>query len=376
MALRRQAGEGSLYQRSSDGRWIATVTLPSREGKRDRRVFTATTMAAAQAKRQRFLDRRRDGFTMPKGRQPWVSEWVSHWFHNACKRDVEGTTWQGYRSKVEMWIVPFFERVALPELNEEDIEEWHRWLEGRTSPHTGRALSPSTIAQTHRILSTCIKAAVARGRIPRNPLTNVSPPRAGRPRPEPPSRTEVEAILARCATWPDGARWVLALKTGLRQGEALALRWPAVQLAGDDPHIEIRQSAARVGGELVYKQPKSQRGRRTIPLSPDAVAALQAHKDKQTVADIGGLVFTDRKGRPRTPWADLDDWRALLADLKLSPYGTHDCRHAVATMLLEEGVDPRVVQDVMGWSVLAMTEIYQHVRPALMRRAMDVLDSR
>lgn len=73
------------------------------------------------------------------------------------------------------------------------------------------------------------------------------------------------------------------------------------------------------------------------------------------------------------PWADLDDWRALMADLKLPEYGTHDCRRVVATMLLEGGTDPRVVQDWMGWSQLAMTEIYQQVRPVLMARAADVL---
>lgn len=375
MARRRQHGEGSVYQRSSDGRWIATVSLGWKDGKRERRVFTSVSMADAVAKRQRFLDRRRDGFTMPKGRQPYVSEWVLHWFHNACKREVDGTTWQGYRSKVELWIVPFFERIVLPELEEEDIEDWHRWLEGRTSKHTGRRLSPSTIGQTHRILSTCIKAAVVRKRIARNPLSNVTPPQARRPARSLPSRAEVEAILARCETWPTGARWVVALKTGLRQGEALALRWSAVRL-GAEPCIEIRESAARVGRQLVYKEPKSEKSKRTIPLTPDAAAALTRHRQEQSVVAIGGLVFTGSDGKPQAPWTDLKDWRALLADLGLPvTYGTHDCRRVVATMLLEEGRDVRVVQEILGHASPAFTQsVYQQVRPVLMRDALDVLD--
>src|SRR6185437_16890575 len=65
----------------------------------------------AMAKRERFRDRRRDGFTMPKGRQPYVSEWMLHWLHNIARREVEATTWdRSYRQKVTGLIVPYFER--------------------------------------------------------------------------------------------------------------------------------------------------------------------------------------------------------------------------------------------------------------------------
>src|SRR5262245_25475435 len=117
---RRLHGEGSVYQRK-DGRWVAVEDLGMRGGRRDRRYFYGATPDDAMKGRQRFRDRRRDGFTMPKGRQPYVSEWVLHWFHNTSARKVEGTTWQGYRSKVELWITPFFDRVVLPELTEEDV---------------------------------------------------------------------------------------------------------------------------------------------------------------------------------------------------------------------------------------------------------------
>lgn len=376
MSGRRQQGEGSLYQRSRDKRWVAVADLGQHAGKRDRREFTGTTPKEAIDKRDRFMDRRRDGFTMPKGRPAYVSEWMLHWLHNIAKRKVEATTWHGsYRQKVTELICPFFDRVVLAELNEEDIEDWHRHLESVISKRTGRPLSASTIGQAHRIMSTAIKAAVARGKLPRNPLSNVTPPRADRPQPEPPSAAEVDLILARCETWPNGARWVVALKTGLRQGEALALRWADVRLAAPAA-ATVRTSAARVQRARIEKAPKSAKSKRTIPLSAAVVAALKTHKLAQPVASIDGLVFTDRKGAPVHPRADWQDWQNLLADLGLPHYRVHDCRHAVATMLLEQGTDPRVVQDIMGWSTLAMTEIYQHVRPALMARAMDALDAR
>jgi integrase len=375
MPGRRQHGEGSVYQRKRDGRWVAVEDLGWRNGKRDRREFTSAVLADALAKRQRFRDRRSDGFTMPKGRQPYVSEWMLHWLHNVAKRKVEETTWHNsYRQKVTELICPYFERTFLHELCEEDIEDWHRELESVTSARTGRPLSPSTIGQCHRIMSTALKLAVVRGKLPRNPCSNVTPPRAARPVPEPPSADEVKRILARCETWENGCRWIVALKTGLRQGEALALRWSDIDLAAGT--VSIRHSAARVQRERIVKEPKSAKSRRTIPLPASAASALRAHKESQSVASLGGLVFVSPRGAPVHPRADYGDWHALLDDLKIRLYRVHDCRHAVATMLLEEGTDPRVVQDIMGWSTVAMTEIYQHVRPALMARAMDVLDGR
>jgi integrase len=374
MPGRRQHAEGSLYQRSSDGRWIAVVHLGWKGSRRQRRVFTGTTPQAAVDRRAKFLDARRDGFTMPKGRQPYVSEWLLHWLHNVAKRKVAATTWHGsYRQKVTDLICPYFERVPLPELTEEDVEFWHAELEATVSKRTGQPLSASTIAQAHRIFSLAIKEAVKRKRLARNPVSNVTPPQAERPAPAPPSRAEIDRILKRCESWPNGARWVVALKTGLRQGEALALRWADVKLT-DPPSVTVRSSAARVQGERVTKAPKSAKSKRTVPLTGSAAWALMRHKQNQSVVSLDGLVFTNAKGQPWHPRADWQDWQNLLADLGLPHYRVHDCRHAVATQLLEEGTDPRVVQDIMGWSTLAMTEIYQHVSPALMTRAMDALD--
>src|SRR6185437_17056907 len=130
MPGRRQHGEGSVYQRSRDKRWVAVADLGVRGGRRDRREFTGTTPKEAMDKRDRFLDRRRDGFTMPKGRPAYVSEWMLHWLHNIARRRVEATTWEGsYRQKVTEHICPYFDRVPLHELSEEHIEDWHRELE-------------------------------------------------------------------------------------------------------------------------------------------------------------------------------------------------------------------------------------------------------
>jgi integrase len=375
---RRQHGEGSVYERGRQGgrggQWVAVADLGWRGNKRDRREFTGATPKDAMRKREAFLDRRRDGFTMPKGRQPYVSEWLLHWLWNIAKRTVEPTTWESsYRQKVTELICPYFERTPLPELSEEDIEDWHRHLEATVSKRTGRPLSASTIAQAHRIMSRALKVAVTRGKLARNPCSNVTPPQAHRAEARPPLTTEVAQILERCKTWPNGARWVVAIATGIRQGEALALEWPDVTL-GPQGYITIRQSAAQVKGERVVKPPKSASSRRVVPLAADAVAALREHRRNQ-VASLSGLVFTDGKGQPVHPRADYSDWHALLDDLGIRHYRVHDLRHAFGTYLLEQGIDVKVVQVLLGHSSAAFTQqVYQHVGEELRHEAADAMN--
>lgn len=366
MAGRRQHGEGSLYQRTSDGRWIATVNLGWQGGTRQRRVFTGPTPDAARAKRDTFLDRRRDGFTMPKGRPPTVAEWMLHWLHMIAKQKVAPTTWEGsYRSKVELHIAPYFERVPLPELDEEMLEAFHRHLEAR-------GLSAATIVQAHRIMSRALKIAVARGRIARNPCSNVTPPAIDRDEPQPPTAQEVARIVARCGTWPNGARWLLAIATGIRQGEALALEWKDVQLAAP-ASVTISKSAAQVRGVRIVKAPKSRKSRRSVAIGPATVAALKAWRDGRPVASM--LVFTNDRGQPVHPRADWADWSALLKDLNIRHYRPHDLRHGAATSLLEAGMDVRVVQEIMGHATPGFTQAaYQHVRPVLHQAAADAMD--
>lgn len=373
---RRQHGEGSVYHRKARNQWVAVADLGWKNGKRDRREFTGPDPATAIERRARFLDRKRDGFVLPRGRQPTVAEWVLHWVHHTAKTQVDPNTWyRSYRQKCEDYIAPYFERVPLAELSVEDIEDWHAALLERPKQRGGGTISPSTIETAHRIFSSCLREAVRRKRMPFNPCSIVHPPRAERDAPEPPSADEVDAVLAACASWPRGARWVLAITTGLRQGEALGLRWRDVRLA-DPASVTVRQAQARISGEWVSKAPKSAKSRRSVPLPAVAVAALKAHRERREVRDIGGLVFTRPGGEPVHSRDDWQDWQDLLASIGLPHYRVHDLRHGYATELLEAGEDPRVVQELMGWSTAAMAEIYQHVRPVMHARVVSSLDRR
>lgn len=475
MPGRRQHGEGSVYQRSRDGRWVAVADLGYRAGKRDRREFTGATSKIAMERRQKFLDRRRDGFTMPRGRPATVDEWMLHWLHNVARRKVEATTWhKDYRAKVEGLIVPFFTGTVLAELDEELIEDWHRHLESEPSARTGRPVSASTIGGAHRILSVALNVAVARKRISRNPASNVTPPQSEPPELLPPSEDDVLAILRECEDRRTGPRWLAGIATGMRQGEALGLLWPYADLA--DPAaagVDVQWELARLpwehgcpdpyecgGGRHVrecpvpcpkvraagrahacilpgdarccppacrahasscpqrsggprLKRPKSAKSRRQVPLAPYAAAGLaQWRKDQKAErlafgegyggwehdpgacprrprlgehvcpgcflpARPGLLVFTQPSGRPVDSRRDWQDWSDLLEEAGVEHKRVHDGRHGVATMLLEAGMDIRVVQEIMGHSSPDFTRrTYQHVRQVLKRTAADAIERR
>ena len=358
MPGRRQHGEGSVYRRAN-GQWVAVADLGWRGDRRDRREFTSfTSLEDALERRAQFLHARRDGFTLPRGQQPTVAEWVRHWLHNVTR--VGESSWRAYRQKTEDYIVPFFARVRLAEVTEEDVEAWHQWLRQRTS-RTGEPLSPSTVAAAHRVLSIALNAATGRRKLPHNPCRYVPPPKAERAEITPPSVDEVNAIIAACTGRPGGARWVVALTTGLRQMEVLRLTWRDVRLTAP--------------ASVTVRQGKTPKARRTVDLPGSAVAALKAHRAQAMRNVATDLVFTGPDGQAVEPTADWRAWRELLGELGLPLYRIHDLRHAYATMLLEAGTDVRVVQEFLGHASPAFTQsAYQHVRAGLRQQAAAAFD--
>jgi integrase len=310
----------------------------------------------ADGKRAAFMAARADGFTAPRGRPYYVGEWVLRWLENTARpRISEATYSRTYLHHVRDLIAPYFERVPLPELTVEDIEAWHAQLARRPARRGGGMVSAATIGQAHTILSMALNTAVARRKLPHNPCALVHPPRSRPARPEPPTADEVVRIIERCQTWPYGARWIVAITTGIRQGEALRLRWRHVHLDGNEPYIDVPGT-------------KSEAAVRAAPLPPVAVDALREWRRTQVRDLTDGRVFT----LPQR--ADWQNWRDLTGDLGLPHYRVHDLRHAFATALLEEGEDIKVVQVLIGHASPDFTRrVYQHVRPVLHRRAADAM---
>ncbi len=288
-------------------------------------------------------------------------------------RRVRPRTLESYASTVRMHISPAIGRKRLDRLQPEDLEHLYTQL-------IESGLSPASVLRTHRILSRALKVAYQRGRVTRNVATLVDPPaQRSSDAATALDLDEARAVLAAAAGSRNAARWTVALALGLRQSEALALQWRDIDLLNGT--LSVRRTLHRVSGKgIVYEAPKTKRSERTLALPTPLAAALHAHKAEQLGERMlagsewhdEDLVFAQPNGRPIDKKADYNAWRRLLQRAGVRHVRLHDGRHTAATLLLSEGVHPRVVMELLGHAQMRTTmDIYSHVMPALAREAAD-----
>jgi len=166
--------------------------------------------------------------------------------------------------------------------------------------------------------------------------------------------------------------FTLLIASGLRLGEALGVQWRDVDLAKGE--LRVRQALQRQGNELKFVEPKSERSRRLVSLPAFAIEALKSHQSAQQGEQLlagskwveSGLVFTSTIGTPLDERNVRRVFKALLKDADLPPMRLHDLRHTTATLLLAQGVHPRVVMETLGHSQISLTlDTYSHVLPGL-----------
>lgn len=368
---RRGKGEGSIY-RDSDGRWRGFLDLGYDRGRRRRKYVIGRTRREVADKLRAAAAARDSGTLVVTDSRQTVGDWLEFWLESIAASKVRPSTLHSYRGYVRNRIVPALGRHRLNRLQPEHLEEFYR-----TSLAEG--LAPATVLQMHRILSRALKVAMRRGRVPRNVATLVDAPTVRRTEIVPLTATEARQVLAAAAEDRNSARWSVALALGLRQGEALGLRWDDLDL--DNSTLTVRHALQRQpGGGLVLVEPKSAAGRRTIVLPQPLVNALRRqrtdqHQERLVAGSLWtdtGLVFTTERGTAIDPRADHRRWRELLVRAGVRPARLHDARHTAATLLLAQGVPARVAMQILGHSQINLTlGTYSHVVPELAHEAAD-----
>jgi integrase len=370
---KRASGESSIY-RDEDGRWHGFVSMGKKEnGRRDRRHVSGNKRADVVAK-VRALEAKRDvGIVEAAGRAPTVGDWLDHWLDNIAARKVRARTLESYRSTVRLHLRPGIGHHRLDRLQPEQLERLYGAL-------ADKGLSPASILRVHRGLSRALRVAAQRGKVARNVATLVDPPAVRRPQTALPlNAEEARCVMATAQAHRNAARWTVALAVGLRQSEALGLQWADVDV--DNGTLTVRRGLHRVARQgLVYEEPKADRSRRTLALPGQLVEALRTHRIAQLEERVAAgplwedndLVFAQANGRPMERKSDWHSWKALLHEAGVREVRLHDGRHTAATLLLSEGVHPRVVMEVLGHAQMrTTTDTYSHVMPALGRDAAD-----
>ncbi len=372
MTGKRGNGEGSVRRRP-DGRWEARIAF-EREGRVVRRSVYANTRDDAARLLRAAIKAEEEGLPVPDGRQT-VATYLAEWLHGS-KSNLRPQTWRGYERDLRLHVVPFIGRRRMAQLLPIDL---HRLYQARIDS----GLSPTTVRHVHEILSKALGQAARWGLITRNPAALVQPPRRAHHEMQTLDADQTRALLETAHGDRLEAVYVLAVATGMRQGELLALRWRDVDL--DTGRVRVIGTLDWPRGAVPHiSEPKTARSRRQIQLAAAAVTALRQHRSRQAAERLAtdgwrnelGLVFTNEPGRPVDASNLRRAFSKLLVRAGLPRIRFHDLRHTAATLLLSRGVHPKIASEMLGHATVAFTlDVYSHVTETMQREAADAMDA-
>jgi integrase len=244
-----------------------------------------------------------------------------------------------------------------------------------------KKLAPRTIRGVRAVLRAALGDAMRWNLVHRNAAALAYAPRVSPSEMTALSADQAKVLVDALSGDRLASLFTVLLTSGLRSGEALGLRWSDVDR--DNKTLQVRQALQRFGKKLHFVEPKSKRSRRTVKLPLIAVEALDrqcaAQRQDQAIAGIrwvdSGLVFTSTIGTPLDERNVRRAFKAVLKSADLPPMRVHDLRHSAATILLEQGVHPRVVMETLGHSQITLTlDTYSHVTSRVTDEAATRMD--
>ncbi|WP_134740030.1 tyrosine-type recombinase/integrase [Nocardioides sp. 503] len=414
MAKRREYGEGSVYQRQSDRRWIATIEVgETAAGTRRRITVSVKSTGKPKVDRAAVVKKLRDkrlaieaSGTPTQSARTTVKQWALAWL-DIKKRTLAPRGYNAAASPVRRWIIPTIGHKRLETLTPADLR-----AVADAQRQAGR--KEATAAATHRTLLNLLRAAIVEGhQVPQRVLLVPAPKTAQSDRMDL-TLPESVACLRVAADLPHGVRWAMALLYGPRQGEVLGLTEDYVDFDAHEIRLEWqldnlpynvardRTSGFRVPDGYDARQlvdswhlvrPKSKAGVRVLPMTPAFETAMRAWLE-QRPANPWGLVFPAASGRPANDKSDLAEWYAIQGAAALATYDDrtelgpvpvghpagryfkiHECRNVTATQLGEAGVDPEVIKSLLGHSTAAQSGEYRRIHRAPKLEAVELVAS-
>ncbi len=327
------------------------------------------TKAEAQKKLRDLLTSLDKGLPLDTSKAT-VGQFLEIWLHDYAETNTSPRTVEGYREKVHSYIIPHMGHIPLIKLTPQHIQSLYSDL-------LQRGLSPRTVLHAHRILREALGHGLKWGLLLRNVCDAVDPPKPRRKEMAALDTPDVQTFLDAAVTSPYGPLFFLDIYTGMRRGELLGLRWTAVDL--NTRTISVTETLQRLTGQgLVATQPKTDRSRRLVSLPPSAVALLSGLKVKQREQhEALGLewketdyVFSHYDGRPFHPDTVSHAFADIVKKAGLPHVRLHDLRHPHASLMLKQGVHPKIVSERLGHASITITlDTYSHILPGLQEAA-------
>jgi integrase len=393
---KRSNRDGTIRKRR-DGRYEGRVLLGYRDGKRVRPSFYGETRDSVRREIQKAI-RDWDRGLIVGGDAQTVEQFLNVWVEDTAKPRLRPRTYAGYKHHVEKNIVPGLGKLPLRTLTPQHVQ---RLLNAKSEA----GLAPRTVAGIRAVLRAALNDAVAWNVLDRNPAQHVRPRRPERAEAVTLSPEQAKKLLATAKDHWLGPLISVALAVGLRLGEALGLGWNDVDLENKtlrvtralqrvstaaalsqpclDADALVRTTRKSTKSRLEFVEPKSRTSRRTVRLPDFAVKTLKEHRVAQKVHRMAagaewldtGLVFTTPLGAALDDSKVRKEFHGLLRKAELPRMRLHDLRHTCATLLIAQGVHPRIVMETLGHSQISITmDLYSHVTSTMQAEAASKMD--
>lgn len=363
---KRGNGEGSVHFVKDKRLWRASVSLPKIGGGRKRKAVYGKTKAHALDELRKLIAK---GAAVPTGGgQLNVTSIITRYLERGTV-DLRPLTRASYRTVAETHVIPRIGSLLASRMTPELIR-------GVSDDMATAGLSASKRCHALTVIRRAFDLAMSEGVISANPAIGVKRPKIEQPEISPLSLQQVGVLRDAVAGHKQAALFLMAIGSGLRQGELFALRWDDIDLHRGT--VVVRRTVAELDGEFIEGPPKTKAGRRTVTLPAFVVESLVDHRRRLMADGLAGsgLVFPSRNG---TFLRRQNVNRALRTILKRAglpvSFRFHDQRHTSATLLLADGENAKVVQERLGHSRISVTlDTYAHVLPGMQERAAGRFD--
>ncbi len=367
---------GHIVKRGKDSYSIKiSVGKDAASGKYKYQWTTVKGTKKEAEKRLSELLNQLDNGTFMKPSKTTLAEYLEKWLSDYAKPNLSPRGFERYQGIVVKYLIPELGSVPLTQLKPEHLQRIYG-----TCLNAG--LSARTVRYHHAVIHKALQTAVKWGLVSRNVADGVDVPPIHRTEMQTWDEYDITRFLEATKDSPYYALFFTALFTGMRRSELLALRWQDIDFMFS--RVSVNRSLHRLkDGSYVFTQPKSAKSRRTIALSPSSFLTLKEHKEKQKLerAMLGAplkdddLVFSTLEGKPLRPNTVTVAWGTMAAHAGVKVIRLHDARHTHASLMLKQGVHPKIVQERLGHASIIMTlDTYSHVAPGLQEAAAAGFD--
>jgi len=316
-----------------------------------------------------------DNGTFMKPSKTTLGEYFEKWLSDYVKPNLSPRGFERYQGIITKHLIPDFGSITLTQLKPEHLQKHY-------TAKLNEGLSARTIRYHHAVIHKALQTAVKWGLVSRNVADGVDVPRIHRNEMQTWDEDDITRFLEIAKDSSYYALFHTALYTGMRRSELLGLKWTDVDFIFSQVYVN-RSLHHLKNGSYVFTEPKSAKSRRTIALSPSAILTLKEHKEKQALerAMLGiplkdvDLVFSTLEGKPLRPNTITRAWTMLAARAGVKVIRLHDARHTHASIMLKQGIHPKIVQERLGHASISMTlDTYSHVAPGLQQAAAESFD--